>query len=292
MPRSARLRRSVGLAAGHCGCGRTCPREGIGAAQCVGQPVPAGHAPDQVRASAAGIPAAVTNSERPEDPRTTGTAWVAVRNLDLATPITGMPNSAYARAPRPGRPAVEISVTIDHQQAHHPAQIIQDRAQRRQLAQVELARPVGRYPGDHRGAFGQHVREGGIGGQDGCRPGAAGPEVMHLHGSAHAAVRAPAGLHVLRMPEPAPGIRTVLWQLPARVRSNRSSRSRSVIGLRRARARVTDLVDRVLWPGGGGRRSGLDVLYANAADPTPAGPGERSGGAAAGEADNSGDLLN
>jgi hypothetical protein len=91
MPRSARLRRSVGLAAGHCGCGRTCPREGIGAAQCVGQPVPAGHAPDQVRASAAGIPAAGTNSERPEDPRTTGTAWVAVRNLDLATPIMSSP---------------------------------------------------------------------------------------------------------------------------------------------------------------------------------------------------------
>jgi hypothetical protein len=28
----------------------------------------------------------VTNSGRPEDPRTTGTAWVAVRNRDLATP--------------------------------------------------------------------------------------------------------------------------------------------------------------------------------------------------------------
>jgi hypothetical protein len=37
-------------------------------------------------ASAAGIPEEVTNSGRPEDPRTTGTAWVAVRNRDLATP--------------------------------------------------------------------------------------------------------------------------------------------------------------------------------------------------------------
>jgi hypothetical protein len=45
-------------------------------------------------ASAVGIPAAVTNKGRVEDPRTTGTAWVAVRNLDLATPITGMANSA------------------------------------------------------------------------------------------------------------------------------------------------------------------------------------------------------
>ena len=35
-----------------------------------------------------GIPAAVTNSGRAEDPRTTGTAWVAVRNRDLA--ITGV----------------------------------------------------------------------------------------------------------------------------------------------------------------------------------------------------------
>src|ERR1700749_3684782 len=41
-------------------------------------------------ASARGIPAAVTNRGRAEDPRRTGTAWTAVRNLDLATPITGM----------------------------------------------------------------------------------------------------------------------------------------------------------------------------------------------------------
>ena len=49
----------------------------------------------------AGIPAAVTNRGRAEDPPRTGTAWMAVRNLDLATPITGMPNSACACAPRP-----------------------------------------------------------------------------------------------------------------------------------------------------------------------------------------------
>jgi len=47
-------------------------------------------------ASALGIPAAVTNSGRTGDPRTTGTAWAAVQNLDLATPITGMPNPACA----------------------------------------------------------------------------------------------------------------------------------------------------------------------------------------------------
>ena len=47
---------------------------------------------------------AMNQAARTEDPRRTGTAWVAVRNLDLATPITGRPNSACARAPRPGRP--------------------------------------------------------------------------------------------------------------------------------------------------------------------------------------------
>jgi hypothetical protein len=63
---------------------------------------------------------------------------------------------------------VQIGVAVGHQQAQ-PAQILQDRAQRRELAQVELARPAGRYLGYYRGAFGQHVREGGIGAQDGCR---------------------------------------------------------------------------------------------------------------------------
>jgi len=47
MPHITRLGRSVGLVVGHGGGGRACPRGGVGAAQCVGQPVPAGHAPDQ-----------------------------------------------------------------------------------------------------------------------------------------------------------------------------------------------------------------------------------------------------
>ena len=59
-------------------------------------------------------------------------------------------------------------------------------------------------------------REGGIGGQHGCRPGAADAQVVHVHGGAHTELRAPAGFHILRMPEPAPGVRTVPWQLPAR----------------------------------------------------------------------------
>ena len=44
-------------------------------------------------ASAWGIPAAVTYNGRAEAPRSTGTAWVAVRKADLATPITGTANS-------------------------------------------------------------------------------------------------------------------------------------------------------------------------------------------------------
>ena len=150
-------------------------------------------------ASAVGIPAAVTNRGRAEDPRRTGTAWVAVRNWDLATPMTGMPNSACACAPRPPAGGVQVGVAVDHQQAQ-PAQVVQDRAYRGELAPVELARPVGRDPGHRRGAFGEHVREGGIGGQHGCGLGAAGWKVMHVYGGAHAPVRAQAGFHVFRMP--------------------------------------------------------------------------------------------
>ena len=85
---------SVGLAGGH-GGGRICLREGAGAAQCIGRPVPVGYVPDpRSAASAAGIPAAVTNNGPTEDPCTTGMAWVAVPNRDLVTPVTGMPDSA------------------------------------------------------------------------------------------------------------------------------------------------------------------------------------------------------
>ena len=74
MPHIARLGRSVVLAAGHGGGGRACPRAGVSVAWCVGQPELAGHAPDQVRCIGAGIPAAATNSGRPGDPNTRGTA--------------------------------------------------------------------------------------------------------------------------------------------------------------------------------------------------------------------------
>ena len=112
----------------------------------------------------------MTNSGRAEDPRWTGTAWIAVRYRDLATPITGMPNSARACAPRPGRPSGSRSAWPSTTSRRSPLRSART-AQRRELAQVELARPVAEYLGQDRGALSQHVCEGG---QHGCGPGAAG----------------------------------------------------------------------------------------------------------------------
>ena len=52
VPRAGRS--VVGVAVGHRGGRETCPCEGVGAAQCVGQPVLAGHVPDQARRVGAG----------------------------------------------------------------------------------------------------------------------------------------------------------------------------------------------------------------------------------------------
>ena len=79
-----------------------------------------------------------------------------------APPAPVPPRHADSSGGRPGQPRQSLAMAVQL------AQIVQDRAQRRELAQVELARLVGRYPGDYRGAFGQHMCEGGIGGQDGC----------------------------------------------------------------------------------------------------------------------------
>ena len=104
MPRIARMGRSVGLAVGHGGCGGPVRARVSVRRRASGSRYRPAMSRTRSAASAAVIPAAVTNSGHAEDPRRTGTAWVAVRNRDLATPITGMPNSACARAPRPGRP--------------------------------------------------------------------------------------------------------------------------------------------------------------------------------------------
>src|SRR5215472_3838215 len=76
-----------------------------GAAQRVGEPEPASHAPHQLRGVGPGHPSGGACSGRAEVPRSTGTAWVAVPNADVATPVTGTANTRCADTPRPGGPA-------------------------------------------------------------------------------------------------------------------------------------------------------------------------------------------
>ena len=141
-------------------------------------------------ASARGIPAAVTNNGRPEDPRRTGSAWVAVPNLDVAALITAMPNPACVRAPRPGRPpgfrSAEPSATS------RPSSLRSSGTARGGGVHAGRTRPAGRaVPG----VAPRCVRPGtcakaGIG-QHGRRPRPAGPQVMRVHGGARADVGAP-----------------------------------------------------------------------------------------------------
>ena len=153
-------------------------------------------------------------------------AWVAVRNADLATPITGMPNSACACAPRAWPSVrVEIGVAVDHQQAQ-PADAAHYRTHRRQFPQVELTWPVWQHLGHHREAFGQHVREGGIGGYHGRCPGTTGTQVMHIHGREHAEARTPADSHATRMPVPRAGVE---W--PGQTPAWRPAAARGMLGL-------------------------------------------------------------
>ena len=79
-------------------------------------------------ASARGIPAAVTNSGRTEDPRRTGTAWVAVRNRDFGHPDDRDAELGVRMRAQAGAAAgVQVGVAVDDQQAQ-PAEIVQDRA--------------------------------------------------------------------------------------------------------------------------------------------------------------------
>jgi hypothetical protein len=101
---SACLRGSAGLAIGHCGRGRVCPREGVGAAESVGQPVPAGHAPDQVRRVGCGHPGRGDEQRAHQGPANDGHLMVAVQNPDLATRPPGCrTRRAHARPGRVGR---------------------------------------------------------------------------------------------------------------------------------------------------------------------------------------------
>ncbi len=65
---------------------------------------------------------------------------------------------------------VEMGVAAGHQQPQ-PADTVQDHAAAA-VPQAELTWPAGRHLGHRRGAFGQHLAEGGIGPAHGCAPGA------------------------------------------------------------------------------------------------------------------------
>ena len=84
---------SVGLAGGH-GGGRICAREGVGAAQCIGRPVPAGHVPHQVRCVGCGYPGGGDEQRAYRESAHGRHRVVAVWNRDLAMLVTGMPDSA------------------------------------------------------------------------------------------------------------------------------------------------------------------------------------------------------
>ena len=138
-------------------------------------------------ARAAGIPAAVTNSGRAEDPCRTGTAWVAVRNR---TWPSRSPRCRTRRAgARPGRgcPAVQAGAA-GHQQAR-PAQLARGPGAAAAARAGRAVRTCRTAAGDYRG-----VRPALCATPTSAASTAAarraGPEVVHVDGCAHAAVRA------------------------------------------------------------------------------------------------------
>ena len=101
------------------------------------------------------------------------------------------------------RPAVrvQVGIAVNHEQGH-AGQTIQRRAQRRELAQVELARPVGLNIRHQFNAVSHQPGEAGIGCYDGRRPGAAGRQVVNVRSHENVSVRAAASLHLPSMPGP------------------------------------------------------------------------------------------
>ena len=162
---TAHVRRPGGPAVGHPDCGRPCPRESIGATQCIGQPAPSGHAPDQLRGVDCGHPGC-TDEQR----ASRGSVKDRHRVGGRAQPGLGDPDHWNAeigvrmRSPAGPTTGVQVGVAVGHQQAQ-PGQTVQDHAQRWGLTQVELSRPVGRYLGPPRcvrpaGARTRHQRPG------------------------------------------------------------------------------------------------------------------------------------
>ena len=95
---------------------------------------------------------------------------------------------------------VQVGVAVDHQQAQ-TGQAVQDRAQRRQLPQVELPRLVGRDVSDHGDTIASQVGKGRIGGRDGGRSRTPGGQVVHVRRHEHGRARIPVSFHHSRMPD-------------------------------------------------------------------------------------------
>ena len=229
MPRSARLRRSVGWRPVMMAAVGPARARGVGAAQRAGQPVPACHAPGQVRGVGGGHPG-LGDEQRahrgiPAEPAPVGRR---------AEPGRGHPGHRDAglgvdMGPRPGRRSGSRS-------AYPPAASRPGPLRPARTARCGGGSRRQNTPGRQGAAWGTAAvrpastgAKAASGGRRGCRPGPAGAQVMHVHGHAQAAVRGPAGVHILRMPEPRASIETLSGPLPAPVRSKPSRRSRSVI---------------------------------------------------------------
>jgi len=172
MPRCARLCSQAG---GRSLWLRAYRREHVGAAQRVGQPVPVGHVPDQGRPVVTGHPG------RGDEQRAPGGSTQDRHDVgSRAEPGLGDPDQSPGRRTRCAHRAPRLGLPLrpdrrSRPRSAGPASSDRPRPRAAAKARAGRTRPVGRaaswHPGYHRSAFGQHVREGGIGGQHGCRPG-------------------------------------------------------------------------------------------------------------------------
>ena len=178
--------------------GQTAASQGVSPAQRVGQPVPAGHVPDEVGGVGAGHPGGgdVQRPGRGSAQHRDGVGGGAEgclghadhRNAELLARPGAQPGPAVG---------VQVGVAVDDQEAQ-AAHAVQHRAQRRELSQVELAWLVGRDVWHYGDAGAGQAGEGRIGGHDRSRPGTASGRVVHVRRREYGAAR----YHASRMPGP------------------------------------------------------------------------------------------
>jgi hypothetical protein len=120
------------------------------------------------------------------------------------------PSVAVRRGGGPCVRRAEPKPCEQQRQRHHQAadtvdgergEAIHDRAQRRQLAQVELARLVGSDVGHHRNAVTGQAGKRRIGGYDGGRPCTTAGQVVHVGRHEHGPAAILASFHASRMPD-------------------------------------------------------------------------------------------